>query len=489
MDFFPNPEPFTVYRRGNHVQRPRSMYRRNNRQNFVNTSGGVDITLIRQRIAELDAGIRQTGRGLDAALRDELGLEERLRIRRRARIDATRSPTRSIYEAPVTRHRRHFPDTKQGMRLIRDEPLTHADLWVDGAGPRVQVAEKPHEKCSICCHVKSHPVSYICGHSHCYVCIRLWLERDWKCPDCATTMYQAPFRQYAEEDALEATYSDWDSSRVEYNWDGLLFPKIPKPAVVVVDSEPERARIDMPRHRADIVDVGVGNDAVAPSGDLGVYVSSDGQRRQEEMLNISHKKRQLNDSLAQWKPVLEEGYSQMEDHYASSDDPASLWRPKKAFFLDELIRHDGLGHDIHSPQCAHCQKEYNKPADVQKRPAGMHIFKCGDCGQFLQCQSCCLSHHALTPLHVIKEWNGDFWIDATLAQIGLIYQLGHGGFPCIVPDKHIYKMTVIEAPVIHQIHICYCACSKSDHADPLEQLLRNAWYPATCATFKTLDAF
>ncbi|KAJ7138480.1 hypothetical protein C8R43DRAFT_1089333 [Mycena crocata] len=264
----------------------------------------------------------------------------------------------------------------------------------------------------------------------------------------------------------------------------------------------------MPRHRADIVDFAVGDDDENPSADLGVYISTDGQRRQEEMMNISHKKRRLTDLLAEWNPVPEDGYSEMEDRdstsnplnavpsepvsrkrkeYASSDDPASLWRPKKSFFLDELIRHDGLGDDMHSPHCAHCQKPYEQPdrrmvSEGRTKPTAMRIFKCGDCGQFLQCHSCCLSHHTLTPLHVIKEWSGEFWIDTTLAQIGLVYQLGHGGFPCV-------------APVVHQLHIRYCGCSKSDHADHLEQLLRNAWYPAsvtdpaTCATFKTLDAF
>ncbi|KAJ7178324.1 hypothetical protein C8R43DRAFT_871505 [Mycena crocata] len=180
--------------------------------------------------------------------------------------------------------------------------------------------------------------------------------------------------------------------------------------------------------------------------------------------------------------------SRKRKDYASSDDPASLWRPLKGMFLDEVLRHDGLGDDMHDPRCAHCQTPY------EGVPAS-RIFKCGDCGQFLQCKKCLLHHHAHTPLHVVKEWNGDFWVDVTLAQVGLVYQLGHGGFPCVFPGDNIHKMTIIEAPVIHQIQMRYCNCSKAAHADPVEQLLRNAWYPAsiaspaTCATFKTLDAF
>jgi hypothetical protein len=53
----------------------------------------------------------------------------------------------------------------------------------------------------------------------------------------------------------------------------------------------------------------------------------------------------------------------------------------------------------------------------------------------------------------------------------------------------------VEAPIIHEIHVWYCKCAKSDDADNLQQLLRNAWYPAmatdpgTCATFRSLESY
>ncbi|KAJ7079869.1 hypothetical protein C8R43DRAFT_910055, partial [Mycena crocata] len=123
------------------------------------------------------------------------------------------------------------------------------------------------------------------------------------------------------------------------------------------------------------------------------------------------------------------------------------------------------------------------------------IFKCEDCGEFLQCLTCCLSHHAQTPLHVVKEWTGDFWVPRSLADIGLVYQLSHGGFPCRFPDPTVYRLTVIEAPYIHRLKVHYCKCNKSDNADNLEQLLRNRWYPATvtdpgmCAMFRSLESY
>ncbi|KAK7012748.1 CxC2 domain-containing protein [Favolaschia claudopus] len=254
-------------------------------------------------------------------------------------------------------------------------------------------------------------------------------------------------------------------------------------------------------------DTNVGDLAV--TADKGVYVSSDGHRREEELLNISHKKRRLNpsklnDRLAEWIPVPEDNFAQDEaegrgpeeefqeenvsqhgkrKEYTSSRDPMSLWRPVMGDFLAEILRHEGLGDDANAPRCALC-----------RRGEDVRLFKCSDCGQYLQCETCCVELHQKTPLHVLKEWNGRFWEPRALLDLGLVYQLGHGGFPCPFPDT-ARKMVLIEAPAIHQIRFAYCKCSKSDSADNLEQLLRNGWYPATitdpgtCATFKTLEGY
>jgi hypothetical protein len=71
------------------------------------------------------------------------------------------------------------------------------------------------------------------------------------------------------------------------------------------------------RSSKNIVDIdeGFGDDNLTLTGDRGIYFSYDGQRRQEELLNISHKKRRLepsslNDALAQWIPVPDEDFSE-----------------------------------------------------------------------------------------------------------------------------------------------------------------------------------
>jgi hypothetical protein len=57
------------------------------------------------------------------------------------------------------------------------------------------------------------------------------------------------------------------------------------------------------------VDIGFGDDNCSQVvADHGVYISTDGNRRAEELMNVTHKKRRLNpkhlqDVFAQWIPV------------------------------------------------------------------------------------------------------------------------------------------------------------------------------------------
>ncbi|KAJ7618935.1 hypothetical protein DFH06DRAFT_1144805 [Mycena polygramma] len=187
------------------------------------------------------------------------------------------------------------------------------------------------------------------------------------------------------------------------------------------------------RHRyKGVVDLDDSDDAEEERvADRGVYYSADGRRRQQELLNVSHKKRRINpkdldDVLAEWVPVPDresegdEGANPepanlgKRKEYTSTvcgssfrsyrlgsaqlqKDPMSLFRPLKKLFLDELVRHEGLGDDMDNPHCAHC----NTSLDTRP-PASPRAFKCDECGQFLQCETCCIAHHQRTPLHTVK---------------------------------------------------------------------------------------
>ncbi|KAJ7606397.1 hypothetical protein DFH06DRAFT_1348106 [Mycena polygramma] len=114
-----------------------------------------------------------------------------------------------------------------GSRAKREDPLTTDALWLTLDRPPVLTATVADNECGLCHSVKSHPVRYSCGHSHCYVCVRLWLEHSWECPDylCGLTMRAPPCADLGEEERIAETEKGFvDKTRVDYTWDGLIFP-------------------------------------------------------------------------------------------------------------------------------------------------------------------------------------------------------------------------------------------------------------------------
>ncbi|KAJ7196918.1 hypothetical protein B0H12DRAFT_1245172 [Mycena haematopus] len=110
----------------------------------------------------------------------------------------------------------------------RSGPLTADMLWVTDDRPPPQAAHNPDHECGICKDVKSHPVSFSCRHSFCYVCIRLHLEHRFRCPTCKRKVYSPPFRNLEEDRTLAAEYPDRDDrSAVIYCWEDLVFPQRP----------------------------------------------------------------------------------------------------------------------------------------------------------------------------------------------------------------------------------------------------------------------
>ncbi|KAJ7871163.1 hypothetical protein B0H14DRAFT_2570893 [Mycena olivaceomarginata] len=105
-----------------------------------------------------------------------------------------------------------------GKRARRDIPLTANDLYLDDARPP---SERPPSDAPLAGNRNK------CGHSYCYVCIRLRLEEHWTCPrlNCNRTIRKAPTINVGEAETVEADYLDRvDKSQVSYSWEGLSFP-------------------------------------------------------------------------------------------------------------------------------------------------------------------------------------------------------------------------------------------------------------------------
>ncbi|KAK6997424.1 CxC2 domain-containing protein [Favolaschia claudopus] len=259
-------------------------------------------------------------------------------------------------------------------------------------------------------------------------------------------------------------------------------------------------------------------------GDRAVEVSADGCRSTSDLINLRPEKRarvdpsDLEDSFADWTPVEvddeglaaadaeaiantvstldvetdEGGDAGKRKRYQSSDNPMSVWRPLAGEFLDWMLRFDGLGDYVNNLTCCCCGEEASE---------GSGVFRCDQCGPFIQCRNCVLERHRLTPLHCLKEWDGSCWTEARLCGsvgvgLGLVFQLGHHGFPCTFPGEQ-RSLVVADVNGIFSLQVRYCNCEKAAFTPELRlgQLLGQGWYPATtvdpetCATFQVLGFF
>ncbi|KAJ6449875.1 hypothetical protein C8R45DRAFT_1057259 [Mycena sanguinolenta] len=147
----------------------------------------------------------------------------------------------------------------------------------------------------------------------------------------------------------------------------------------------------------------------------------------------------------------------------------------KESFLDELVRCEGRGEYGGHPRCAECCT------------SGTAIYRCEDCfTDALLCAPCIVRLHIDNLFHVIKTWNGTYFRDDTLRNLGLRIQLGHKrGEPCPgtvarTPEERANldkSFCVVESNAIHEVALDFCTCGKAQL--PATQLLRAHLYPAT----------
>ncbi|KAJ6537003.1 hypothetical protein B0H19DRAFT_381964 [Mycena capillaripes] len=116
-----------------------------------------------------------------------------------------------------------------GARIQRSRPLRAVDLMVNGvtiSGDRSCADDS--FKCAICWGLKSHPVVTTCGHTFCFVCIRISLETSFQCPFCREQILGPPVRSTDFDNVLKAAYPNQpDNTHVRWGdaWRGLTWPK------------------------------------------------------------------------------------------------------------------------------------------------------------------------------------------------------------------------------------------------------------------------
>ncbi|KAJ7494558.1 hypothetical protein B0H11DRAFT_1716969 [Mycena galericulata] len=117
-------------------------------------------------------------------------------------------------------------------------------------------------------------------------------------------------------------------------------------------------------------------------------------------------------------------------------------------------------------------------------------WRCGDCfGNRMLCTHCVIERHRDEPLHLLEEWEDDYFSPRTCRDLGLRYQIGHPrGEEC--PFVHLMRPTkkvkarvdekgfvVLHNNAIHVLDVDFCGCPGA--VSEVDQLLNIGWYPAT----------
>ncbi|KAK7027577.1 CxC2 domain-containing protein [Favolaschia claudopus] len=167
--------------------------------------------------------------------------------------------------------------------------------------------------------------------------------------------------------------------------------------------------------------------------------------------------------------------------YTNSDLPFQTWVTHRNEYLDEMLRLEGRGGPEISSACASCGSAAPEYRCENQTCHGPAMF----------CQDCIVERHQALPTHWIERWTGDYFERISLANLGLVVQLGHTlGSSCPAMQRGRYKFTVIDVNGVHNVAVQFCACDST--VEHRQQLMRVCWWPATaldpstCATFGLL---
>lgn len=132
-------------------------------------------------------------------------------------------------------------------------------------------------------------------------------------------------------------------------------------------------------------------------------------------------------------------------------------------------------------QCCTLQRLYNRPSPsysiAQSRSESL---------------GSCVTKNSLINLQI---WQDGYFQRTSLTALGLVVQLNHRDGNCPVPISIHDPFVVVDMNGVHALKLRYCGCSKSHNLQRYQQLLREAWYPAsfhrprTAFTFDMLDTY
>ncbi|KAJ7456846.1 hypothetical protein B0H11DRAFT_2243726 [Mycena galericulata] len=153
-------------------------------------------------------------------------------------------------------------------------------------------------------------------------------------------------------------------------------------------------------------------------------------------------------------------------------NPLAVFTSAKRLFMEELAEGEAPGPAAH---CGHCK--------IAMGTGDLRFFSCNVCEEVF-CFSCCIMDHRRQPLHFLKEWSGLYWSPVTLAEIGLVYQLGHRGSDCPKPAKTVRLMRVFDTSGVQTVRYRYCTCITPGKSAQ-EQFCGAGWHVVEVARTQT----
>ncbi|KAJ7429361.1 hypothetical protein B0H11DRAFT_2266008 [Mycena galericulata] len=170
--------------------------------------------------------------------------------------------------------------------------------------------------------------------------------------------------------------------------------------------------------------------------------------------------------------------------YENSDFPFKTFVAYRDPVLDEMLRLEGRGEPKVYGRCGGCGTAAPTYRCEHQACFGPELF----------CSQCIVKSHKVLPAHHIEEWKDKFFHRRSLADLGLVMQLGHPpGFHCPTSTKAHELFVLIDVTGIHKIQVRFCKCDS--RIAPWQQLMRVRWWPATmldpqtCATFAVIRLF
>ncbi|KAJ7433172.1 hypothetical protein B0H11DRAFT_1939756 [Mycena galericulata] len=153
-------------------------------------------------------------------------------------------------------------------------------------------------------------------------------------------------------------------------------------------------------------------------------------------------------------------------------DPLAVFTSARRLFMEEIGGREAPGPAAH---CGRCKMAMGS--------GDLRFFSCDDCAEVF-CFSCCTMDHRREPLHFLNEWTGLYWSPMTLAEIGLVYQLGHGGLNCTRPGSTVRLMRVFDTSGVQTVRYRYCTCIAPGNSAQ-EQFRAAGWHVVAVAGGQT----